>query len=459
MNEKIRVKEKLAYGLGDAASSMFWKIFSMYLLFFYTDVFGITAATSGTMFLVTKVWDAFFDPVVGLISDRVSTRWGKFRPFLVWMVLPFAIMGIFTFFRPDFSENGRLVYAYITYSVMMMVYSLINVPYASLLGVISSDPKERTALASYRMVFAFIGSLIALWLIEPLVKIFGDETLTSAMGWVYAMVVFGIIASILFLLCFAGTKERITPVKENNSTLKNDLKDLFANKPWWILLGAGVATLLFNTIRDGVAIYYFKYYLNKTDTDMISFFGMQMSLTTAYLVLGQAANIIGVVAATPVANKIGKKKTFFFAMLFAAIFSILFYFLEKSSISEILVLQFIISICAGSIFPLLWSMYADTADYSEWKQGRRATGLVFSASSMSQKLGWAIGGWASGSLLAFFGFQANVLQTTFAQTGIKLMLSLLPATAAIISMLFILFYPLHEKQMKIIEQDLEQKRN
>lgn len=207
-----------------------------------------------------------------------------------------------------------------------MVYSLINVPYASLLGVMSSDPKERTALASYRMVFAFIGSLVALWLIEPLVKIFGDGTLTFAMGWVYAMVVFGIIASILFLLCFAGTKERIIPVKENNSTLKYDLKDLFANKPWWILLGAGVATLLFNTIRDGVAIYYFKYYLDKSDTDILSFVGMQISQTTVYLVLGQAANIIGVIAATPVANKIGKKKTFFFAMLFAAIFSILFTF-------------------------------------------------------------------------------------------------------------------------------------
>lgn len=171
---------------------------------------------------------------------------------------------------------------------------------------------------------------------------------------------------------------------------------------------------------------------------MISFFGMQISLTTAYLVLGQAANIIGVVAATPVANKIGKRKHFSL-QCFSQPFSVYFLLFRKSSISEILVLQFIISICAGSIFPLLWSMYADTADYSEWKQGRRATGLVFSASSMSQKLGWAIGGWASGSLLAFFGFQANVLQTTFAQTGIKLMLSLLPATAAIISMLFILF--------------------
>lgn len=458
MSRKISVKEKISYGLGDAASSMFWKIFSMYLLFFYTDVFGITAAAAGTMFLVTKVWDAFFDPVVGVISDRVSTRWGKFRPFLLWVAIPFAVMGVFTFYTPDFASGGKLVYAYITYSLMMMVYSLINVPYASLLGVMSSDGKERTTLASYRMVFAFVGSLVALWLIEPLVKAFGGGSLTSPKGWVYAVVVFAVIATLLFIGCFAGTKERIQPAKEEQSTLKEDLKDLWVNKPWWILLGAGVATLLFNTIRDGVAIYYFKYYMGHSDEAQMSFLGMSMSLTTLYLVLGQAANIVGVVLATPVANRIGKKQTFFMAMLLAAVFSSFLYFFGVSDTGMILALQFIISMCAGSVFPLLWSMYADTADYSEWKQGRRATGLVFSASSMSQKLGWAVGGWASGLLLAYFGFRANVEQTAFAREGIRLMLSILPAAAALISMLFISVYPLTEKKLKDIAAVLEERR-
>lgn len=459
-NEKINIKEKVAYGFGDAASSMFWKIFSMYLLFFYTDVFGLAAAAVGTMFLVTKVWDSFFDPFVGIYSDRIDTKWGKFRPFLLWVAVPFAIIGVLTFYTPDFAHNGKLIYAYITYSLMMMVYSLINVPYASLLGVISSDGKERTTLASYRMVFAFAGSLIALWMIEPLVKYFGDGTLTSSQGWFYTIVVFGVMTTLLFWGCFAGTKERIKPIKKDQSTLKEDLNDLWKNKPWWILLGAGVATLLFNTIRDGGAIYYFKYYLEKTDHETFSIFGMGtgMSYLTIYLVLGQAANIVGVVLATPLVNKFGKKKTFFAAMLSAAVLSIIFYFLTKDNIMMILLLQFFISICAGCIFPLLWSMYADTADYSEWKQGRRATGLVFSASSMSQKLGWAFGGAATGWLLAYFGFQANVVQTENAQTGIRLMLSILPAAGAIISMLFIFVYPLTEEKLSSITEELEQRR-
>ncbi|OVE61702.1 MFS transporter [Chryseobacterium mucoviscidosis] len=459
-NEKINIKEKVAYGFGDAASSMFWKIFSMYLLFFYTDVFGLAAAAVGTMFLVTKVWDSFFDPFVGIYSDRIDTKWGKFRPFLLWVAIPFAIIGVLTFYTPDFAHNGKLIYAYITYSLMMMVYSLINVPYASLLGVMSSDGKERTTLASYRMVFAFAGSLIALWMIEPLVKYFGDGTLTSSQGWFYTIVVFGVMTTLLFWGCFAGTKERIKPIKKDQSTLKEDLNDLWKNKPWWILLGAGVATLLFNTIRDGGAIYYFKYYLEKTDHETFSIFGMGtgMSYLTIYLVLGQAANIVGVVLATPLANKFGKKETFFAAMLSAAVLSILFYFLTKDNITMILLLQFFISICAGCIFPLLWSMYADTADYSEWKQGRRATGLVFSASSMSQKLGWAFGGAATGWLLAYFGFQANVVQTENAQTGIRLMLSILPAAGAIISMLFIFVYPLTEEKLSSITEELEQRR-
>ena len=460
-HDTINLREKIAYGFGDAASSMFWKIFGMYLLFFYTDVFGLAAAAVGTMFLITKVWDSFFDPFVGIFSDRISTKWGKFRPFLLWVAVPFAIIGALTFYTPNFDHNGKLIYAYITYSLMMMVYSLINVPYASLLGVMSSDGKERTTLASYRMVFAFGGSLVALWLIEPLVKYFGDGTLTSSTGWLYTIIVFGIITTLLFWGCFAWTRERVKPIQEEKSTLKEDFKDLLANKPWWILLGAGVATLLFNTIRDGGAIYYFKYFLNKTDTETFSIFGMGtgMSYLTIYLVLGQAANIVGVVLATPLANKIGKKKTFFGAMLFAAILSIVFYFLTKNEILFILILQFFISICAGCIFPLLWSMYADTADYSEWKQGRRATGLIFSASSMSQKLGWALGGAATGWLLAYFGFQANIEQSTFAQNGIKLMLSILPALGAIASMLFISFYPLNEEKLKNITSELDERRN
>ena len=460
MEEKIKLKEKVGYGLGDAASSMFWKIFSMYLMFFYTDVFGIAPAVVGTMFLITRIWDSCFDPLVGIIADRTKSRWGKFRPYLLWTAIPFAIIGILTFYTPDFDEKGKIIYAYVTYSLMMMIYSVINVPYASLLGVMSGDRKERITLSSYRMVFAFGGSLLALWLIEPLVNHFGGS-LNSKTGWLYTIIVFGMITTVFFWGCFFLTKERVQPINDEKPNLKEDLNDLLKNRPWWILLGAGIGALVFNSIRDGAAVYYFKYYVSSTVSYSFSILGenFAMTPTTLYLVLGQAANIIGVIAATPIANKIGKKKTFFGAMALAAVLSIIFYYLGKEDVILIMIFQVLISICAGCIFPLIWSMYADSADYSEWKQGRRATGLIFSASSMSQKFGWTIGGAATGWLLGYFGFQANVVQTVTAQTGIQLMLSILPAIAATISVLFIIFYPLSEDKLQAIENELNDKRN
>ncbi|EJF99593.1 MFS transporter [Flavobacterium sp. F52] len=460
MHDKISLKEKIGYGLGDAASSMFWKIFSMYLLFFYTDVFGLAPAVVGTMFLITRIWDSCFDPIVGILADRTKSKWGKFRPYLLWVAIPFAVIGVLTFYTPDFDEKGKIIYAYVTYSLMMMIYSLINVPYASLLGVMSSDRKERNTLSSYRMVFAFGGSLLALWLIEPLVNYFGGN-LNSKSGWLATIAVFGLITTIFFWACFAFTKERIKPIADEQNNLKEDLKDLLKNKPWWILLGAGIGALVFNSIRDGAAVYYFKYYVSSSINFDFSLFGtdFHMTPTSIYLVLGQAANIIGVIIATPIANKIGKKKTFFGAMALAAILSLIFYLFGKKDIFLVMSFQVLISICAGCIFPLIWSMYADSADYSEWKQGRRATGLVFSASSMSQKFGWTIGGAGAGWLLGYFGFQANVEQTATAQNGIQLMLSILPAIAATISVAFIAFYPLSEEKLQIIEQDLNEKRD
>ena len=460
MHDKISLKEKIGYGLGDAASSMFWKIFSMYLLFFYTDVFGLAPAVVGTMFLITRIWDSCFDPIVGIIADRTKTKWGKFRPYLLWVAIPFAVIGVLTFYTPDFDEKGKIIYAYVTYSLMMMIYSLINVPYASLLGVMSSDRKDRNTLSSYRMVFAFGGSLLALWLIEPLVNYFGGS-LNSKTGWLATITVFGVITTIFFWACFLFTKERVKPIENEQPNLKEDLKDLLKNKPWWILLGAGIGTLVFNSIRDGAAVYYFKYYVSSSVNFDFSLFGtdFHMTPTSIYLVLGQAANIIGVIIATPIANKIGKKKTFFGAMAVASILSLAFYFFGKEDVFLIMSFQVLISICAGCIFPLIWSMYADSADYSEWKQGRRATGLVFSASSMSQKFGWTIGGAGTGWLLGYYGFQANVEQTAVTQNGIQLMLSILPAIAAAISVAFILFYPLSEEKLQTIEQDLNEKRD
>lgn len=460
MDQKLKLKEKVAYGFGDFASSMFWKIFSVYLLFYYTDVFGISAAVVGTMFLITRIWDTALDPIIGIIADRTNTKWGKFRPYLLWVAIPFGIVGVLTFTTPDLSLTGKVVYAYVTYTLMMMVYSAINVPYASLMGVMTSNIKDRTTLSTFRFIFAFAGSILVLATAEPLVSWFSKTAsgIDVQRGWLFTMIIYAFIAAVFFYFTFAWTKERISPPKEQKTSLKEDLKNLATNKPWFILLGAGVSTLIFNSLRDGSAIYYFKYYFQSQEAFQLSAFNIAINYSTLYLVLGQAANIVGVVLAKPISDKIGKKNTFFYAMLTATFLSCIFYTFKENDLFLIFSFQFLISICAGSIFPLLWSMYADIADYSEWKTGRRATGLIFSSSSMSQKLGWTLGGALTGWMLALYGFEANVAQTLETQTGIIMMLSFIPAAGALLSAIFIAFYKLNDSLMTTITNELEERR-
>ena len=453
----IGIREKIGYGFGDMASSMFWKLFGSYLMIFYTDVFGMPAAVVGTMFLITRIWDSAFDPIIGIIADRTQSRWGKFRPYLLYLAIPFAVIGVLTFTTPDFGDGGKVIYAYFTYSLMMMVYSAINVPYASLLGVMSPEPKDRNMLSTYRMTFAYIGSFIALLLFMPMVNRFSmghDEQ----HGWMMSVIVIAVLCVLLFYGCFAWTTERVKPIKEQQNSLKSDLQDLLHNRPWWILLGAGVAALVFNSIRDGATVYYFKYYVVEEEYASISLFGISFVLSGLYLAVGQAANIVGVVLAAPLSNRIGKKKTYMWAMSIATVLSVIFYWFDKEQLMLMFIFQVLISICAGSIFPLLWSMYADCADYSELKTGNRATGLIFSSSSMSQKFGWAIGSAVTGWLLAFYGFEANAVQGEEAIHGIRMFLSWLPAMGTELSVIFISLYPLSEKEMRKITNQLNDKR-
>jgi GPH family glycoside/pentoside/hexuronide:cation symporter len=462
MPEPIKLPERVAYGFGDAASSIFWKFSSMYLLFFYTDIVGLAAAAVGTMFLVTRIWDALADPLAGMLADRTRTRWGKFRPYLLWAALPFGAMSVLTFTAPRFSPGGNLACVYATYTVMMLVYTLANVPYASLLGVMSPNPAERTTLSSYRMIFAFGGSMLALGLAEPLLHFFDGGAArgipANPRAWTMTAAVFAILIVVFFLLCFAGTRERVTPMRENKSTLRADLRDLVANRPWWILLGSGISVLIFNSIRDGGVLYYIKYYITNADAHALTFLGITFPLSAQYFTLGQAANIAGILLVMPVTRRIGKKRAYLGSMLLATLLSAAFYFVGPTSIAALLALQALVSMCAGSIFPLLWSMYADIADYSEWKTGRRATGLVFSSASMSQKFGWTLGGALSGWLLGYYGFQANVEQTEFAKTGIRLMISFLPAAGAALAAILVAFYPLSEAKILSITGDLATRR-
>ena len=466
-NLKITLKEKIGYGFGDMASSMFWKIFGMYLAFFYTDVFGIPAAAAGTLFLITRIFDAVSDPVMGVIADRTKSRWGKYRPYLLYGAIPFAVVGTITFYTPDFGSNGKLLYAYITYILMMTAYSVVNIPYASLLGVMSPHPSERNTLSSYRMSFAFIGSFITFMLLQPMIDYFGREGARSAienistepMAWTKAVAIIGVICVILFYFCFRFTKERVVEIKkpENTSVLK-DLKLLVKNKPWWILVAAGLSALMFNALRDTVAVYYFKYYI-------IDNYRMQTTgwtLTTIYFLVGQAANIAGVAIAPYLSNKYGKKNTYMIAMILAAIFSCGFFFTKN--IAGLMALQISVSICAGYVLPLLWSMFSDICDHQELATGRRTTGLIFSSSSMSQKFGWAIGPAMVLWMLAAFGYVTpvgaeTVIQPESAIFGMKLLISLLPAAACLLTVASISFYPLSDKRVKENAEELEKRRN
>jgi len=470
-NIKISFKEKVGYGFGDAASSMFWKIFGMYSLYFYTDVFGLTAGAAGTMFLVARLWDSFFDVFVGIISDRTKSKYGKYRPYLLWFAIPFAVMGVITFFSPDFGQTAKLVYAYVTYSLMMIVYSLINVPYASLLGAISSNTQERNSLSSYRMSFAFIGSFITFMLLQPLIdffalhfgnnenfqsaKVLENSVSTSPIGWVLGVAAIGIICVVLFLLCFSWTRERVTQINNVEETsIKQDLKNLMHNSPWWILVGTGLAALLFNAMRDSVAIYFFRDYV-KVNYKMA---GTGWDMTTIYFMVGQAANLIGVMLAPSLSAKYGKKRTYMIAILIAGILSAGFYFIPNNIVT-ILIFQFIISVFAGYVLPLLWSMFADIVDHQELLTGRRATGLIFSSSSMSQKLGWALGAAMSGWILAVFHYVPDAIQQS-EQTifGEHIMISLFPAACALLSFVAMIFYPLSDKRVKEISVSLEDLR-
>lgn len=452
----LSLREKVGYGLGDMASSMFWKLFGAYLLIFYTDVFGLPAAVVGTIFMITRIWDSFLDPIVGIIADRTNSRWGKFRPYIFSLAIPFALAGILTFFTPPFGESGKIVYAYISYSLMMIVYSFINVPYASLLGVISPEPTDRNILSSFRMTFAYIGSFVTLLLFLPLVNQFSEKSNPES-AWTAAVSVISIVCAILFIFCFFLTKERVQPISVK-SDFKSDIADLMHNKPWWILSIAGVFSLIFNSIRDGATVYYFKYYIVESDYEGVTLFNMPLVLSGIYLACGQASNIIGVILSSVASNRIGKKNTFIIAMSIATVLSVIFFWAGKENLWMVFTLQVLISICAGSVFPILWSMYADCADYSELKTGKRSTGLIFSSSSMSQKIGWAIGGALTGWLLAFFGFEANMVQSEDSIQGIKFFMSFIPAIGSLLSLICISMYSLDERSMKRIIAALKVKR-
>lgn len=498
---QLKLREKFAYGFGDLASVLYWQTFMVYLTYFYTDVFGLSALAAAAMLGLSRSLDAFFDPVMGMLADRTKTRWGKFRPYLLWIAIPFAVAGVLTFTTPGIEIAGKLqdwfgpslvsvlkgmaggfaflgfeslstmatdlstqvtgglVWAILTYNLLMILYTAINIPYTAMLGVITSDPNERTALSSIKFGSAFTAGIIISATLLFLAKGLGGGN--AQRGWQLAFVVVGIAATVFFLITFFNTRERVNPPAAQKTSVLRDLGDLFTNGPWFILLAATLTFILFVAVRSSVTTHYFKYYIGTRDVWLPLVGSKAYSfewLVSTFNTTGQFASLVGAILVPFYAKRVGRKFAFISLFLIAIVSTATFYFLKPDQVLLILTLNLIGSVTGGPLSALLWVMYADTADYAEWKRGRRATGLVFSASIFSQKQGWAIGAAVGLWLLSSVGFKANTDQTPETLHGLLLLMGLIPAVFGIASIVIVLFYPLNEKRVSQIEADLKARR-
>lgn len=484
--QKLPFREKLGYGFGDLASCLFWATIMSQLLFFYTDIFGLSGQAAGIMFFVSRILDAFFDVVIGMTADRTKSRWGKFRPYLLWGAVPLAVSAVLTFTTPEFGEVGKLVYAYATFILFMFLYSTINIPYTALLGVISGDPVERTSASSFKFVGAYLGGFIVSATVLPLAAHFGHENVTK--GWQMTMGIYGIAAVVFFFITFISTRERIQPIAKERTSVKNDLKDLSKNGPWMLLFAVTILFILFVCIRMSVTTHYFKYYVGEQSSPLLSqiynfllkfvlnplysLFGAEATplveetqkygfevLTSIFNTIGQGISLVGVLLVPWFAKVVGRKGAVNILFITALICTGAFYFLKPEDLMLIYVFQLVGSITGGPISALLWVLYADTADYSEWKTGRRATGLVFSASIMSNKIGWAVGSMIAAFILDRTGFVANVVQNIDVQNGLKSMMSVIPVAVGVVALIILaFFYKLDEPTMKKVKAELDLRR-
>ncbi len=448
--QPLKFGEKLGYGLGDSASNFFFQVFNIFLLYYYTDIFGLSPAAVGTMFIVTKIVDAASDPIMGLIADRTNSRWGKFRPYLLWGAIPYGVCGYAMFANPDFSESGKLIYAYVTYTLMMLAYTAINVPYSALLGVISSSSIERTKVASYRFICAFSAAWIIGTFVTPLKNILGSGD--EAAGFRMTMIIFAVISIILFWVTFATTRERVAPT-QTNSNVKLDFKALLGNGPWIALFLAAIFTLMNAAVRGGTLLYYFKYYVGDDGTPIFLIFDK----TAIFMSLGLIAMITGIALTKTLSEHFEKRSLLIFLTLLNATSMALFYIIPPDQYWTMVAVNCLGSLFIGPTPALVWAMYADCADYGEWKSGRRTTALVFSTLQFAQKMGLAVGAGLAGIILSLFGFVANEVQTGTSLAGIRFMFSIFPALLAIMGAAAIVFYRINSVTIKQVEQSLTER--
>ncbi len=445
MTERLSFREKFGYSLGDMAANFIFQAMLALQLDFYTHTFGLTAAQAGTLFLVVGLGVAFLNPVMGVIADRTSTRWGKFRPWLLWSAIPFGIIGVLTFTTPNISPGAKIAYAWITYILLRVVYTINNVPYASLNAVMTLDPDERTSISSYRQIAANSAGFIVASLAIPMVHLFGHGN--DARGYQLTMGLLSALSVVFFIIAFLATKERIQPDPRQKTALRQDLSDLFANRPWIVLFLATLFYFAAIVIRGNVMLPYFRFVAG--NVDLFSWFNG----------FGLAALLLGVACSTAASVRMGKRPLFIASMLLAAVFNVVLLFLRPSATMAIIGTEVLRQFSFGLSGPLIWAMMGDVADYGEWKTGRRASGTVTAAVVFALWVGLALGGAIAGWLFSLYGFISEAaVQTAHAQSGILLTASVYAGLAFFASAACFFFYPITREMNRKIANELAERR-
>ncbi|MDA3882717.1 MAG: MFS transporter [Bacteroidales bacterium] len=469
--EKISLGEKIGYSLGDLAANLVFQTLITYLAYFYTDVYGLEPKVATLIIFTVGIVAAFlFNPIMGAVADRTKTRWGKFRPWILWTTVPLAITAILAFSTPDFSTHGKTVYAAVTYSLLLLLYAANNLPYAALSGVITGNMSERNSISSYRFVAVMLAQFfVQVFMYDIVLKVGGGD---KALGFEKVVTFLAILGSVLLLITFFTTKERIVPKPEQNSSLKQDVRDLFSNKPWIIMLLVTISVFMTLSLKGGSYLYYFENYLNKQalaefllplkgvlDSIGLSYESVPSMGFSVFNAGGILCMIIGIAFSRKLADTYGKRDVFRSALFLSMLFLVVFYFYSPYAILLVYISQILHGFFYGLTIPLLWAMIADVADFSEWKHNRRATGIIFSAMMVGLKAGMSLGQGLITWILDIFGYvPKSPEQTETAIYGIKLLISVFSALPFLVAVVLLLFYEIDKKMETQLETDLLESR-
>lgn len=483
-NQKLSVTEKIGYSLGDLAANLVFQTLVTYIVFFYTDVYKLDpASASAVIFWCGIIGGVLFAPIMGMIADRTNTRWGKYRPWVLWTSIPFAVLILLTFTTPNFGPTGKIIYAACTYLLLVSLYTANNLPYASLSGVLTGNMADRNSLSAYRFVAVMVAQFIIQALMLPIILMAGDGD--KAIGFEKVMTVFALVGVVCFVITFLTTKERVTVPKESESKILDDVKDLFNNVPWVIMLAIVVLVFITLALKGGMYIYYFNNYADQaaliTFLNGIGFSGAIEWITETLGSMGfvfkwpddpaasgfslfNGAGILFMIAgigfSKPLADRFGKRNIFGIFLTLSALFVLAFAFFPKDAISMMFVSQILHGFLYGITIPLLWAMIADVADYSEWKNTRRATAMIFSAMILGLKGGLTIGSTIASKILAAYGYDPTLTtQAAGTELGIKLAVSVYASLPFFIAAAALFFYEINKKMESQIEQDLTLRRN